>query len=288
MNPAMPPLKIYVAVQLNKAHWECGRAMPKAEIVSEAYGDEKVTLERVTGTQPGTRVTNIHYVDGNVIVWGTDDARPGRGRHFVLSKPSLAFLWSASVEGPWRAKLAEFEEDGAFRETIEEVTDLECNVWRLRGPVPNLSDFTIIRMVVDDDTLGVFAISNPGTEAANRGVFHYFQLMPYFFQRVEASAPLPDWEELQLELEENLGEEEAERQKERLIARLTDQADEEEDDGKRDALLAQIEELEKDDDEEEEEPSLDAGAPAGDPPSAGDPAAPLNGAAPHLAPEATS
>lgn len=192
-------LDIVAATQFEKATWQIKSPIPKIERVM--IGGQAVF--RQNGGIEGTQIDKIYVVGDNVEVFWRETAKPQQGKRSVLFKPTVSILTSMAREQTWKDALAELDE----RETVEEVQDIQDQVWRLNEDVPQQKDFVIARMGLLGDSVEVFATPKPGTAFDQKGLYIHFQLLPFFVQQIQSKMILSDWMEMQKDSHEAMLEE---------------------------------------------------------------------------------
>lgn len=202
----MNRLEIVAASQFNRAVWQTGQPIPT--VSKDARG-----VMCQTGSEKGTQITKIILLGDNVEVFARSQNLNGKGIHYTLCKPSVSILTSIARQEQWEAVMKETEDD----EQVEELVDLNEEVWSLNQDVPSQPMLTIVKMVLVNDVVEVFAVPKPGTPYADNGFYLYFQLMPFFVQQVRATAALNDWMNIQTEfarLAQEMDEDEEEEEEE--------------------------------------------------------------------------
>ncbi len=193
----MSDRSIRIATQMGNIYWAVGRGVPNIVTAEDVLDGKTVAVIRVDGLIPGTKITRIVLVGDQVEVFGEDDANPGRPFRWTLAKASMKVISSKyETEAGWQAALAEFDEDP---EVLEQVSDLEGNVWKVGGLVPDSGvPLVIERMALDEDA-SVEVFARPRDVQAKAARLH-FRLMPLYTHTAKSTFTPAAWLEAQQEL----------------------------------------------------------------------------------------
>jgi hypothetical protein len=147
------------------------------------------------GTKPNTEVDRMMVVGAAVDVFIRETVEGGgqTGTHVRLPSPHVLYLIESAEREVWRAEM-----DAAPGTEFGLLTDPFGRPWARNASVPGVPA-TITRIVVDLFEVGtVFALPNPGTKAAERGVAFRVTFFPNTnFLCMTEGLLITDWLDLQ-------------------------------------------------------------------------------------------
>lgn len=133
------------------------------------------------------------------------DGAKQTGTHTRFTSPQVVYTIETADRDVWQADMNDAGEDGA--RDFADLTDTFYTTWSLNQPIEGWGA-TVTRIVVDEfGTARVYALPDPGSPAANRGVGLRVTFFPQTgFLLMTHNLPITEWMDLQEEVEDEARE----------------------------------------------------------------------------------
>jgi hypothetical protein len=131
--------------------------------------------------------------------------------------PTISLILAIASRVDWDELLREFTDEDV---RLEEVLDIQNNLWKVGSPFPGDNNSTIAAMYMVEDRIEVFILPNVGSELDQSGIALHATLMPLTVQRTNCTAmTFAQWNRVMAEAQEaaddaERGEEEEEEEEE--------------------------------------------------------------------------